>query len=398
MLLWPVATIVPSLRSGFSRDNLIEIAGSLYLVGLYVCIRLLADSHMRRRFIDVASISAVIAAAFGVLGWLGTTMFGFESRLAVVRPYPYLGVITQAVGFTATPNMLASILMVGIVLCAAQCLTKGLTKVGDSDLKLRLAALVVLCGGFVLTFSKTVVCLVAALVVLAFLYLRTEHEHVYRTWIAVVAWGCVASCAVVYAIGSHVFVAEVGREDLSALGDESYISMQPLTTLRLGAHEYGVYPTNYLHNKVACLKAFVSSGGWGVGAGGHAAFVRELQSTGQHPPTFPSWPPHSTYLGALSELGLLGVLDIMLVGLGVGWVLILRLRLEQGFDPLVCGLAALFVGISIEAISTDIMRFRHYWWLLALVAELRSDVRREQRRATVNPSGNPPGGSRGPRR
>lgn len=368
VLLWPVVNALPGLFMGYSRSSVIEILASCYVVVLYYAIRLLFDSHMLDRFIAVATLTALIAASIGAIGWLATVILGFESRLAIVRPYPYFGKAVQAVAFTAAPNMLASILMFGIILFSA----KRLVRI-DSPRFRDVAVLGVLGITFLMTLSKTLICLVAGLAVLRYLYrARSSDEHDYRRSRVLVVVA-VIGCAVIYVVASHVIVADIYREDLATLSEESYISPEPLTTFSLGDTRYGVFATNYLHNKIACLRGFTQSRGAGIGAGNHPSFVVQLQQLGKHPEQFPNWTPHSTYFGALSELGVLGLIEILLLWIAVGRVLVLLHRRSEGFDPLLCGITALMIAIAIEAISTDIMRFRHYWWLLGIVGSLAAN-------------------------
>ena len=78
-----------------------------------------------------------------------------------------------------------------------------------------------------------------------------------------------------------------------------------------------------------------------------------------------------TYLGTLSELGLFGFL--VLGGLIITVInCCMKIMRHKGSYHSIgfVGIIACFIAISVEAISTDIMNFRHYWVILALASML----------------------------
>ena len=109
------------------------------------------------------------------------------------------------------------------------------------------------------------------------------------------------------------------------------------------------------------------SGFWGLGAGKFNDFAHELKKNDAYPTHVPYPDPHSTYLGTVGENGLLG----LIVLLGIIYFVIKYsqkiLNNQSANQSMLSCLPIIFIVIGIEAISTDVMHFRHYWILLILL-------------------------------
>ncbi len=370
VIIWPFLQLFSCLLSGFTRASVVEVLGAGYLVGLYFCMRLLADRDLLKAVPRTLVVAAMISAVLGLVGWGLSMFFSVHTRLAwpSTVPLPYFGYVARAQGFMTSPNMLASLLMVGIIFQLGRIIR-------DRKLCWKLIGVLgVLLLCFALTFSKTVICLAAGCAVTAYLAWQPGKA---RVSIRLLVFSFVAVCALVYTVVCHVVVTPVGAEDLPLLIKEGYISDHPLVTFPLRGKNYGVYPTNYAHNKNASVEALKSSKGLGVGGGNYNAFIQKLQSQGKHPHWFPPWDPHSTYFGALAELGVLGLIGVLLIGIALGRLIFYDLLKRNGPpNVLLCGLAGIFVAVLLEAICTDVMNFRQYWLLIA-AARVSADLPRE---------------------
>ena len=371
VVLWPALQLIPCIHDGVNRNNLTETAGALYLVALYFSIRLLTSRTLLDSFSRIFVSSATLAALLGIVGWSLLVLFDIETPLVRVYYYPYVAQdFVRARAFAATATMLSNILMVGIIFHTSTCLAK------KSFRGRALVVLVILVGGFCLTFSKTVACLLAGLAVTY----ATARTEVLRKRKAKIALCCmVLACLLIYIVGTHVIFIGDDPNKVSALVEANYITPAALWTFTLGDTTYGAYPTNYLYNKRASLLAFTRSDMWGVGGGGdYNAFVGELQAQGEHPDNFGQYDPHSTYFGALAELGIVGLLGVLLIWGTVGVIIFSRLGRDRKLCALNCALAGAFVAIIIQAVSTDVMNFRQHWCVIAVARGLVGPVTRDQ--------------------
>ena len=344
------------------RDGLIETLGAVYLVGLYVVVRATATPPLLDRFGVWFGYSAATAAALGIAGSLASYA-GLPTRLATVAqtPVPYLEHAARAQGFTAGPQMLASILLMAIPLFVADRMQQGWRR-RDHALVLLLAL------GLGATVSKTALCLAAALSVMwaaspPTRQVAPSRRSRARVLVAVATWVIVAA---VFTLGSHVMVLRAAA--VPGTTAAQLVGGRPLASFRWGDEAWVVMPTTYLFNKRASLQAIGRSWPVGVGPAGQPAFTSGLQREGRYPKTIRLITPHSTYLGPVAELGAAGLAALLLI-LAAGGLTIKRLLA----DPARLGWeAAAYAGVGaaflIEAISTDLLNCRHYWFLLAVMA------------------------------
>lgn len=384
VLLWPFVKLVPCIHNGIVQKNILDIAGAVYLVTLYFLIRLLVDRDFLKQTPVMLSFSALVAGVLGGIGWSLSMFLDIHTKLTwpATIPYPYLGYIARAQAFTASPNMLAGILQIGIIFQYALFLSAPPKKRKTPWM------LVILLACFVLTFSKTIMCLLAGLIVTTFIHYAKAKPQTWGRSRCVFISGLVLFCIAAYTFGAHVVISEKNPEKLAGFYEKSYISKEALWSFDFHKKEYGIYPTNYLHNKLSSLRAVIDSRGWGVGPGGYNSYIGTLQQQGKHPAEFPQWDPHSTYFGIAAELGMLGLVELLCIWGFAARIILTQLRHRTQFDPLVTGLAGIFIAIAIEAIGTDIMNFRQYWWLLAITSGL-DYVRKHQEQGIITATPEP---------
>ena len=280
-----------------------EVAGSLYLAALYVVVRMTATRELLNRFASMFTWSAAIAATVGVVG-VGLSWLGLTTRLATLAqtPVPYLGFASRALGLTAHPGMLASILVLAVLLHSGR--VEGRWRRRD------VGVLLLLLVGLLLTVSKTMVCLVAGLAVMVGMA-RGRRASRRMRWAATVVWVMVA---LVFTIGAHVML--VRESAVGRLRSAQIVAGDPLTRVRgVAAEPWVLMPTTYLFNKHASLLAVYRTWPWGVGPGGHNVFVATLQQERTYPPMiFPDFTdPHSTYFGSAAELGTAGLMALLIL-------------------------------------------------------------------------------------
>ena len=350
------------------RDGLIETLGAASLVSLYVAVRLTATPQLLDRFGEWFGYSAAVAAALGIAGSL-LSYAGVANRLATdaVFPIPYLGHAARAQAFTAGPQMLASILLLALPLFVSNRMARGWRRRDR-------AIVVLLILGLAATISKTGICLAASLSVMWALADPSRPTHAVRrshprVWLAA-AVSLVA--AFVFAAGSHVMMLRAA--EIPNMIAAQLVAGSPLASFQWRNQTWVAMPTTYVFNKGASLQAIRQSWPVGVGPAGQEAFTSGLQREGRFPATISLITPHSTYLKPVAELGAAGFAALLLI-LVAGGIIIKRLLVSSAFPrweaAAYAGAGAAFL---IEAVSTDLLNCRHYWFLLAVMAA-RLDMR-----------------------
>jgi O-antigen ligase len=106
---------------------------------------------------------------------------------------------------------------------------------------------------------------------------------------------------------------------------------------------------------------------WGFGPGKFNDYAHELKKNDAYPTHVPYPDPHSTYLETLAENGLLGLIAL----LGIIYFIVKYSRKilsnQSTNQYMFACLPSIFIVIGIEAVSTDVMHFRHYWIVLILL-------------------------------
>jgi hypothetical protein len=354
-LLWLLANVASNAAVGFNPHLLLETAKVFAVVLVYFVFRLLLHDDFLRKFADIMMLSALTASLLAIAGSL-LSVFGVRTAwIAQMQTYPYLGAIGRAMAFTSTPNMLGSFLMTALLLKAAQRFNGKALKKGE------IIAIGFCLLAFVAAVTKTILCFLLGLIALALLTGK-KKAFFFKAGAAAAA----LLLALVYLVGSHfVFTPAVTPQVLDNMR-QGHITrvMHKLGPLQ-------VIETSYLTIKKSCLVVMKESFPLGIGTRNFKLAVPRLKERGIYNRETRPFDPHCTPMGTLTELGLFGgaVLVIFFAMLArVLW----RLNRSKAhpFHPLVSGLIAIFAALSLEAWVTDIMNFRHYWVLLAVLAVL----------------------------
>lgn len=356
VLAWLIGVLAAALLhagrgGGLAAAGAREVGAALYLASLYGVLRVLGCELpfglVARGFVVSCSLAAALGAAGTLLAWLGVpTPLAF----APGSPYPYLGEAARARALTATPNMLASLLSLALVLLAAGVVS-GLPR------PVRAAAGALCATGVAATSSKTAVALLAALAAVRL----ASGGGVSRARRAGLTAALVLAAAA-YAAGAHVVVLPAGAET-ETLRREMFVAGEPLARVEALGRRFELHRTNYWYNKRASLIAIEKSWPWGIGPGRHPGFAGELKAAGLYPEAQWLGVPHSTLTGVPAELGLAGTLG--LAGFALGLAAGLR-RAAPG-DATRPAAAGGLTLLLVEALATDVMHFRHLFWLAALL-------------------------------
>ena len=351
---WLIATIIAGWHTGYDASAITEIIKKLYFVVVYFLFKLTINYQEIPKINSILVHSALLASFVGIIGRI-LNYASIDTSLVRNISHPYFNQIVQAQGFTPSPNMLASILMLGILIIFP--LIKERTKRTPKDITI----FCVLVLGFLLTISKSIFCLFIGLISVWYLQLRKPTNHQKRLIFSI----AFAGITLLYFFGTHFMLINKAK-NLDQLKIE-YSAGPPITETK----SFYLVPSQYFKLKQISLKASKQSFPWGLGPGKFNQFAHDYNINSKYPlhVSFPD--PHSTYLGTLSELGLFGFL--VLGGLIITVInCCMKIMRHKGSYHSIgfVGIIACFVAISVEAISTDIMDFRHYWVILALASVL----------------------------
>jgi hypothetical protein len=156
------------------------------------------------------------------------------------------------------------------------------------------------------------------------------------------------------------------NQNLEILSEEKYIAGAPI----LETDHFRFYSTQYTQLKKISIHGIVQSFPWGLGAGKFNNFAHKLKEKYPYRTHVPYPDPHSTYLGIFAELGVAGFFLLLAffstIGLNVHKM---SMEMKQ-HSSLIIILGICFIIISLDAINTDIMNFRHYWILVSITEVL----------------------------
>ena len=351
VLGWLFSNILSGWHAGFDSIVIAEIIKTVYLVIIYIILKLTIPLHTEIMIPQFFIISGFLAASIGMIGF-GLEYTGIDTPLAIKRAFPYgIKVVIQAKGFTESPNMLASIIMIGCFFHFERLINNSF----KSNIKDQFILFILLLG-FALTFSKTVVCLLLGIILIVFFNYKSIIS---KTW-HLIAKSTIIILPIIYVLLTH-FIFTQKNQDLELLKGD-YIAGSALINLS----NYTIYPSQYWSYKEIAIKAVKQSFPWGLGPGKFNEFAHELKKSDEFP-THVIYPdPHSTYLGIFAENGLFGLLILLgLIFFIVKYSRLINVFNVQSVDKhIITCLPSIFIVIGIEAISTDIMNFKQYWVLL----------------------------------
>lgn len=343
-----------------------EFLGLIYLILVFFIIRFYLSELTTSRVVKYVILSGLLASILGILGW-SLAQFGIETPLALSKAsyYPYMGYSGRAKAFTMNPNMLMSIVVVSFLFKFSAFIFTEKPKLYDWLVLLTLGV------GGILTFSKDLVILTICTIFILYLsknkilfnpFVKTS-KYLSKTSFNVVSIGLL----LVYLVGSHLTVFNKETINWEILKKKAFTLDSPI----LETQNHYFVLTNYVVNKKSGTLAGIRNPLFGVGPGGHNEFVSELKKEGKYPEYFTNYDPHCTYTGAFGELGILGLIALLYLGFSILKKINGLLKIENHPQKIfVIGLASCFLYFSMEAITTDIMNFRHFWVLMGILFSL----------------------------
>ncbi len=341
-----------------SGTSWLEVVGVLYLllVALVYKTSLPLLPKPNSFLINSIVFSGILAALFGIAGWMLSQM-GMETIMAMSSDiqYPYLGHIARATGFMNSPNMLFNFLSICLLFLIPQW------DQNNPFQKYIKIGIIIIGIGAILTFSKSIL-----LLIIGILFLMHKMDF-FKTKISIIGVTAISVLLfITWMVGTHVLIRKQTSADLTQGAEKAYTLSTPFT--QIGT--FDLYHTNYTVNKEAALEAGIRNPMFGVGPGNFNSFVGSLKEEGNYPMYFINFDPHSTYLGSFAETGIVGLLALLFLCFQIWKISAIHQTNRDDAYLLLIGMAASILFIAMDAISMDVMNFRHLWVLLGIAAFL----------------------------
>lgn len=343
--------------SAFNANTLfswLEVVATAYLITVYYVskIILLEIKISLTELTLVITITGVIAALFGIIGWV-LAQFQIETTLAgpLSENYPYFGHISRAEGMLNSPNMLHNLLGLCFLVAFNSFLQ---SKKKNFFEHLSIAILII---GIVVCFSKTTL-----LLLIAVIYLLIQHYRYSRPVRQLLITGCVVVFGVLM-IGTHYMVLNKSSSLWEKRYRQTFFDPNPVWD----SERFVIVPTSYAVLRKSAIQAGLENPIFGYGPGSHKFYVKELKKKDQYPKHIINYDPHSLFLGPFAELGVPGFLAVIWIFICIWQMLIKSVRHRNINSYFNHSLVAALLFMTLDGINMDILHFRHLWILFAIL-------------------------------
>ena len=352
ILIYPTVVLISNIANNGFRIW-IEWIGILYLYVVYFLTKYFLSKfnqeEIYQKIYKGFLWSGLLLAMSCIIGFGVLFLFNIENSLAFIyKKYPYFGDIIRVNGFTPSPHMVASILNVSVLFI----FSKIFSKQNLTYLDYLLFSIIGLA--YLMTFAKVVVLLVLSIV---FLFFKINNTILSKN--KVVLLSTFYGIAILFYLSATHFIISKKQGDFNSVKSEHFNIGYAVSE----TENYLIIPTTYSALKKSAFIMGCDNPLLGIGSGNHEFHLDDLRATNDFPNHLPNSPPHSTYLGSFAELGLIGLCSIIFI-----FFFIAKKLYSLNHTYLSVTLCAIFSLAAVEAISTDILNFRHYWILLAVLS------------------------------
>ena len=354
-IVWVAFNVLTLFTVSFNKEILIEVAKPFILFLLYKAVREYMLKYGIKDTIIPFIFSIVFLSLLAIIG-LFLDFLGLNNILILqAQDFPYLGSIGRARAFTSTPNMLGSFLLVSLLLTLYMIIDSNKNK----SKYIYISIFILMVFAFIFAISKTIVLMIASIILFYSLYKKTLSRAI-KYSLRVLS----LSLFLFYLIASHIVIGFVNNKEMSKSQEEGYISE--------GVQFGGFYiaPTVYYLLKKGGIEVLRNDYLHGLGPGQYKKQYKTLRKKNIYNDTMGKYNPHFTFLKAIVELGIFSGFYMVLAFITIFKDFTKRslsaVKNTDGFLGLI--LFSLIIGIFVESFVTDIMNFRQYWYLYAIVA------------------------------
>ena len=342
-----------------NSNSLSELVGCGYMLSFYFIFNLTFRFQNQQVWLEkgiklfilsgiIASVAAIISYFLGFMGVEKGVSQTFDY-------YPLTGGSLRAYGLIRNPIFLANYLICTLIVFVSYYF-EAIKKL---DVRFSLLLLLFITA-LILTKTKSIL--------LAFaigLYFVTQLWSVKRTLVKVLLSISLLS-VMAYMVLSHFLIVDMLQPNLTRKLHAAYYFPQYIWAI---SDRYAIVPTFYYGTKRTALIAFYDFFPFGVGGDNLAGYSRQLVNQGRHLRAF-CCAPHSTFLGALGELGILGFGLVIALFVKI-WRMVSAIELAQPTIPRLHLMMKSFIFFLIcEAVTVDLMNVRHFWLILATISLL----------------------------
>lgn len=332
------------------ENAIIECVGLIYLVTLYVIVKWLTywDSERTVRYLIYGlSIASVITTILGIIGVIQAFGEHIPNRFAwYYLDYPYFGNVPRARGLMGTPEMMAHVISLSILL------KLGYYKAKHFESWWWNIIILLEVIGLLLTSSKTIFILI--LILTLFIFIKKKNKG-FRALFGVTS----ALLFFIYIMGTHFVVRpKVGSLEGLRL-TKNFMNQISISD------GWELEKTNYFELKKLAIMMGLSQPLFGISG---TSFNEYQMMNGLNiiDPSSIYYDPHCTYLGAFAGYGFPGL--VICCGLFFLLIKIAVKSYRQNPTTKHLILFLIIIFISIEGINTDILNFRLLWVIMALIS------------------------------
>lgn len=333
-----------------SQAAFLECTGALYLAILALIISwwIMSDRSSIPKLADICSVAILLSYAISLISilsiWLPIVR-GID--LTVPKPVPGLGEMHRVEGFSITPNMQASFLVIFLSLFLSTA----------TNILSRSKRLVFSLGLFALIVTGSKVMVTALMVILS----------ASPTWLSNRLGGLPAHYRI---LGIAGIVLYLGFLHLPCMTDSQYKQLNAVSYLQ-GTQLYhplsGVTcrASTYTLLKEQAIGFFRQHPFIGLGSGQFATGIRQQQATGAYPAAAPVYAPHSTYFGILAENGLVGF-SLLAIWIILFMRKVIQLPDNQKNKPIIGAVGMLLLFFLLEGMNMDVLNHRGLWVVIGI--------------------------------
>ncbi len=352
---WAVVLLSYCLHSSY--HSLSELVGCTYMVVFYFIFNLYFLINERglwlekclKLFIYFGIIASIISIGSYILGILGV-----DNRLSQTNDYyPLIGDTLRSFGLFRNPIFHANYLASTLIVFASVYFEE------IKKLNMRFWLLLLLFAiAIFLTKTKSILIVFS----IGCYYISQLWQIKKLPRYTLYSLGVLSSVAYIFL--SHFLIIDVQLPHLAERLDQDYYFPQYIWHITDG---YAIVPTFYYGSKRAAILAFFDFFPFGVGGDNLATYVDTLVAQGRHYKPF-CCAPHSTFFGALGELGILGF-GFVVALFTKTWQMAISFKENDLVIPHINLMAkSLLFFLTLEAITVDLMNVRHVWLILAVFA------------------------------
>jgi hypothetical protein len=348
VLIYLAFDMASSLLS-HKNSAILESTGRFYLFTIFATLsyyfNTLNKNDLLIKLTKVFVVCTFAIVLFAIIGYTMAFKNGWSPYIFNATNYPYFGSIYRLQGPTIYPSMLISVLIFLLLFIT------GVWK--DSPMRKTVTIVfVLLCVCVILTFSKSILLLIAALLIFIFKALGRINKTVLI--------GIIALFAIPMIFFTQVIVLKKGSQEIENLKSTAFSTNR----IVFQTDNYVVIEASYLATKRADIAIARDNLFFGVGTGNFNNYLWQYKERLGIPPRLGHFDPHSTYLGAFVENGFFAGVMLLVV---FGFVFNEFAKRKDLFtDNFLLALFLIYLFFLIDGISTDILNFRHLWLFFAI--------------------------------